>query len=48
MKDGIKKHIERRQKKEYLIEEIKFTLGLFFTVGGGISAMILHWIQFGY
>ena len=48
MKDGIKKHIERKQKKEYLIEEIKFTLGLFFTVGGGITAMILHWIQFGY
>lgn len=48
MKNGIKTHIERRQKKEYLIEEIKFTGKLLITIIPPIVGAFVYWINYGY
>lgn len=48
MQNGIKKRIERRQKKEYLINEIKYTIKLGLSIGVPTVAGIIYWIQWGY
>lgn len=48
MQNGIKKHIERRKKKEYLINEIKFTLKLGSAIIIPLIGAVAYWIEWGY
>lgn len=48
MKNGIKKHIEKRQKKEYILSEIKFTLQLGAVIFTPIIGAFIYWIKWDY